>query len=187
MGITDELRHEVADYPFRDNRDFALFEAVADRIDAEHQKAKEEWLVKNGDMWLKGYNVCHKELMEGHPVIAADLEKAGWVRLPVDADGVPIRIGDVMVLQHEVKEKPDVVQTLTWDGEDWYFTSSEGFFNVCGWEHYHAPTVEDILREIVHKCQPTYSKDGSYTTGLTEEEFAEYAVKLRLADDGEEQ
>ena len=37
-SITDELRHEVANYPFRDNRDFALFEDIADRIDAEHRR-----------------------------------------------------------------------------------------------------------------------------------------------------
>lgn len=41
MSITDELRHEVANYPFRDNRDFALFEAIADRIDEQHRKALE--------------------------------------------------------------------------------------------------------------------------------------------------
>lgn len=41
MSITDELRHEVANYPFRDNRDFALFEAVADRIDEQHRRALE--------------------------------------------------------------------------------------------------------------------------------------------------
>ena len=52
MGITDELRHEVANYPFRDNRDFALFEDIADRIDAEYQKALDGFSRHHGsDTW----------------------------------------------------------------------------------------------------------------------------------------
>lgn len=103
----------------------------------------------------------------------------GWVKLPLDADGVPIRIGDAMVLQHEVKEKPYVVQSLTWDGEDWYFTSDEGFFNACGWEHYHAPTVEDVLAEFANRVC-----NSGHQWGLDADiAIAEFAKKLQLKEE----
>lgn len=81
MGITDELRHEVADYPFRDNRDFAIFEAVADRIDAEHERT---------------VGFCKR--LEDAAAKREDVEIFGveYTALPLDADGEPIRVGDVM-------------------------------------------------------------------------------------------
>lgn len=123
--------------------------------------------------WLDGWNRAVLATVEK---IEREVSER-YMELPVDADGVPIRIGDVMVLQHEVEEKPDVVQALTWDGEDWYFTSIEGFFNACGWEHYHAPTVEDVLREVVAEVQLGINDVPHIVT--------EYAKRLRLAGDDE--
>ena len=175
--ITDELRDWVSNnysgWPSKQTEGFA----IADRIDAEYEEAENKWIAKNGDMWFKGYGKCHAEMMEGNGVLAADLEANGWIKLPVDVSGVPIRIEDSLVLQHEVQEKPFSVQSLTWDGEDWYFTCDEGLFNACGWAHHHEPTVEDVLDEMLQR----FAED-SYEGGLTDF-IAKYAAKLQLKED----
>lgn len=134
--------------------------AIADRIDAEHERGM-------ADAYLSGTPTDEK------------LAELGWVRLPVDADGVPIRVGDVM----ESK------------GSDFLF--DEASFEVramrcdeCGWEvydrlgdryapsllrHHHAPTVEDVLREFGDWY--AHTKGGRDEDGIV----AEYAAKLRLA------
>ena len=150
MSITDELRHEVASYPFRDNRDFALFEAIADRIDAEHQKA------------IRGLN---------------NLADAS-VLLPVDADGVPIHLGD-RVYQvkggwvYTVKSISFYPNNTTVTFECEHGFGSDSAHNV---RHYHEPTVEDVLREMLDAW-------GELPSDETNEAIiAEYAAKLRLAE-----
>lgn len=110
----------------------------------------------------------------------AQLAEHGLVRLPTDADGVPIHVGDVM-------EWCDSGETLTVegigrdvlfyiDGENAEWTAARNK------RHHHAPTVEDVLREFAEKVidsqipsvHPTY-----------EEAITEYAAMLRLADDAE--
>lgn len=196
MSITDELR-EFA--PHLDLGKVALagwkegLLAIADRIDAEHQKAEDEWKAKDGQMWLKGYSECHAELLEGNETLASDLEGCGWIRLPKDADGEYIHIGDVM----ESK------------GSDFLF--GEASFEVrsmrcdeCGWEvydrlgdryapsllrHYHEPTVEDVLREMhaeLDEVTALYVGEAIDSDERDRDEariFAEYAAKLRLAGD----
>lgn len=112
----------------------------------------------------------------------ADLIDHEMVELPKDADGEYIHIGDVM-------EWCDSGETLTVEG-----IGSDVLFYIDGenaeWtaarnkRHHHEPTVEDVLREFAEKVidsqipsvHPTY-----------EEAITEYAAKLRLADDGEEE
>lgn len=112
----------------------------------------------------------------------ADRIDAEMVELPKDADGEYIHIGDVM-------EWCDSGETLTVEG-----IGSDVLFYIDGenaeWtaarnkRHHHEPTVEDVLREFAEKVidsqipsvHPTY-----------EEAITEYAAKLRLADDGEEE
>ena len=97
MNIADELRTWVggslrASMSLLTARDQLL--AIADRIDAEYQKAEDKWKAENGEMWLKGYTECHVELMEGNEVIAPSLEEAGWAKLPKDA-------GDEYIHEHD--------------------------------------------------------------------------------------
>lgn len=112
----------------------------------------------------------------------ADRIDSEMVELPKDADGEYIHIGDVM-------EWCDSGETLTVEG-----IGSDVLFYIDGenaeWtaarnkRHHHEPTVEDVLREFAEKVidsqipsvHPTY-----------EEAITEYAAKLRLADDGEEE
>ena len=183
MSITDELREfmDGADgYELWCPRHKKELTAIADRIDAEHEKAVNELRAKRGDMWLKGYAVCHAELMEGHPVIAADLEKAGWVRLPKDKDGVPIRVGDEVVYytRHARTEH------VTWiafgkHGEQHVNTDSGSYTNPALLRHYHAPTVEDVLREFAGTLASAENNWGSDVNDA----IAKYAAKLRLAEE----
>lgn len=88
MSITDELREwaarELASWKMARERYDALA-AIADRIDAEHER-----------MFL--------DLTSGmEPMDAEHMAEHGWVKLPVDADGVPIRVGDTV---EEVGEDP---------------------------------------------------------------------------------
>ena len=145
-----------------------VIEGMLDRIDEAHERVRAESIIDMTD-----------ESMAEH----------GWVKLPVDADGVPIRVGDVMECGDGTVFTVERISLYEYgwrcDGEgidaNGYKCTAHALPDCC--HHHRTPTVEDVLREIVHKCQPTYSKDGSYTTGLTKEEFAEYAAKLRLAGD----
>ena len=89
-------------------------------------------------MWDEVRDTKDRELSEEH----------GLVRLPVDADGEPIHIGDVM-------EWCDSGETLTVegigrdvlfyiDGENAEWTAARNK------RHHHAPTVEDVLREFAY-------------------------------------
>ena len=170
MSITDELREWFKDRIFRGNG-HAELTAIADRIDAEHQKALDEWKAEHGQMWLKGYSECHAELMEGNETLASDLERCGWVRLPLDADGVPIRIGDMM-------ETPrGGVFTVTG------IMCELGKWTVNGWIpaslRRHEPTVEDVLAEFANKVC-----NSGHQWGLdAADTIAEYAAKLCLKED----
>lgn len=109
-----------------------------------------------------------------------ELLEHGLVRMPKDADGEYIHIGDVM-------EWCDSGETLTVegigrdvlfyiDGENAEWTAARNK------RHHHAPTVEDVLRQFLGEC------DSAISLGYDEvphEVFAEYAAKLRLAGDGE--
>ena len=154
MSITDELRAYVKNGSLHCFSDYL---AIADRIDAEHQRQLD--------------------------VLYRDMSDAEWVRLPKDADGEYIHIGDVM----ESK------------GSDFLF--GEASFEVrsmrCdewGWEvydrlgdryapsllcHYHEPTVEDVLREFALAV----CKDDALT--IRKDVVDEYAAKLRLVGDAE--
>lgn len=181
MSITDELREWKGNINTRLQPETVLalrseLNRIADRIDAEHQKAEDECKAKNGDMWLKGYAACHEELMEGHPVIAADLEKAGWVKLPVDADGEYIRVGDVL----DGYGKTIEVVELRHGRSGWVLISRDGngYADCAAFTHHHALTVEDVLLEFVDALDIDRCEDFNAT-------IAEYAAKLRLAGDPE--
>ena len=101
-----------------------------------------------------------------------------YVKLPVDADGVPIRVGDRLTDGEYAFTVDDMA--VYGDGS-WSIRNEDGnAWAACDVTHYHVPTVEDVLREFAEKIidsqipnvHPTY-----------EETIAEYAAKLRLAGD----
>ena len=106
-------------------------------------------------------------------------ERDGWVRLPVDAYGVPIHVGDVM----DNIVCPSVHREVTGVGVECFYGWDEGNgrysqFDVACYRHHHAPTVEDVLREFGKR----WNDPAHYAKGELVETFAE---KLRLAGDGE--
>lgn len=117
----------------------------------------------------------------------ADRIDAEMVELPKDADGVPIHVGDVM--EERSGHTFEVASLMAFGGSDNWLVLSDprnfsSFREPHDIRHHHAPTVEDVLREFAEKVidsqipsvHPTY-----------EEAITEYAAKLRLADDGEEE
>lgn len=114
-------------------------------------------------------------------------ERDGWVRLPVDADGVPIHVGDVMdeQLPFGGYAAPAPVDTMELSrgagGYGWMVrldSESGAFINPKLLRHHHAPTVEDVLREFAAKL----IERGELTNGGAQT-IAEYAARLRLAGD----
>ena len=112
----------------------------------------------------------------------------GWVKLPVDADGMPIRVGDVVTMQllFGGESKPLVVDRMELshgkDGDLWCVAldTDKGCWNQPSlMRHYTPPTVEDVLQEMLE--QAVGYSDAHTTVALNA--IAECAAKLRLADD----
>lgn len=179
--ITDELRKWAEDNTLKDrvlptcppqHAVHGVLETllrIADRIDAEHEKAIRE---------------------------LNNLADAS-VHLPVDADGVPIHIGDemdgvdkydtlkkvrgkVITVSFESDGIVDVaVQAWNGDGRSWHRAYLDPDASV--YRHYHKPTVKDVLREMAVDWD--CAADGEDKEAV----LNEYAAKLCLADDGKEQ
>lgn len=103
------------------------------------------------------------------------------ITLPLDADGVPIRIGDVMDFTKNVRgltvlgigivdASESSLGVFVREGNDYVWYNAEFL-------HHHTPTVEDVLTEMVAKLieRAELTNGGAQT-------IAEYAAKLKLAD-----
>ena len=156
MSITDELRECIATAVWQYENDVKTayipkdkLTAIADRIDAAYEAAL--------------LNV-HTDLMDA----------SGWARLPKDADGVPIRVGDEVEF---FNGNHDYVRLLALRESGWSVNSLE--WNPASLRHHHEPTVEDVLEELLRE----YDRDDSE---LTNGEIIErFAAKLRLAGEAE--
>lgn len=166
MSITDELR-DYAGHRIDVTRDPLL--AIADRIDAEFTKA--------------AYTDARAML----PEMAAymndeDLAECGLVRLPKDADGVPIHVGDKVQFRHDAPTLVTLMRIVKKRGDEpsWDFFGENGGCYGSGTlselRHYHAPTTEDVLRELLDAC------DGQ-NDGFRASLVAEYAKRLQLRED----
>lgn len=110
--------------------------------------------------------------------------------LPKDADGVPIRVGDVM----ENIVCPPVHREVTGVGAECFYGWDEGNgrylqFGANCYRHYHAPTVEDVLRDVVTLCHNTWKEESPFhfydvDDVMKSGNIAEYAAKLRLVEEG---
>lgn len=100
-----------------------------------------------------------------------------YLLLPVDADCIPIHIGDMMVDEfgHVFK-----VDGYKWWGDKWWVfqdTSIQSPAELC--THYKPPTVEDLLKEFGEEWSATLE---DYELDVL---IAEYADKIRLAKENE--
>lgn len=141
---------------------------AADRIDAEHEKA--------------AAGCIHYDPERHYCAVHGDTEN-GWIRLPVDADGVTVHVGDrVQFLGND----PSTVSHMSLASDGWrVYVKYDGGLGTGSGEpnrmrHYTPPTVEDVLREFACVLMGKQEFDGDVT-----EATAEYAAKLRLAGEDE--
>lgn len=144
--------------------------AIADRIDTEYEKAIREL-----------NNLANASVL-----------------LPLDADGVPIHIGDVMEnlredLEPRLHHRFKVYGIHYRDCEQMCSLTEDGYptilyrANEC--RHYHAPTVEDLLLEackVYHGLMIESMSDVAHDMHAPSEIIAEYAAKLRAIIEGPE-
>ena len=156
MNTTDELREFVrgADgYELWCPRHRAELLAIADRIDAEHERQLE--------------------------VLYRDMSDAEYVELPVDANGEYIHIGDVMEVINS-KQRAEACYMQMGPSGTWAvgLTKNCHWYDTESLRHHHAPTVEDVLREFALACE-----DAGNAGPEVERIAAEYAAKLQLKED----
>lgn len=155
MSITDELRTWMYGHTVNCSDNRIALVAIADRIDATYEE---------------DVNTACKL---ANSLSADELDERGWIRLPVDADGEPLRVGDEIEYPNGAR---DTVRFATISPIGWAV-------NDRGWKpeamrHHHPPTVEDVLREFAESIK-------GQNADFAELVIAEYAAKLRLAGDGE--
>ena len=167
MSITDELREVAAKTECANGRCEKLYrgdlEHIADRIDAEHQKCIDA-------MWEDAKSHLSDE----------SLTELGWIRLPKDADGEYIHVGDVM----EWCDSGDTLEVIGIGDDTLFYVDPEGDHTYAEWtaarnkRHYHAPTVEDVLREFANEVYADADNE------IRDRDFlcAKYAKRLTLAE-----
>lgn len=179
MSITDELRewaHGFTDLYVSNERQLL---AIADRIDEQYDRT----CMALDSAWSA----------TSHAVLEQAIDELSdeYVKLPVDADGVPIRIGDeldvgfvarIVITDDEwppylyaYKETPHIL--------------SQHFCNEVS--HHYEPTVENVLREFAEKMNENMGMytgeaiDADEWRDADRQTIAEYAAKLRLAEEAE--
>lgn len=170
MAISDELRKEARGFgryvytvPQAD-----CLTAIAERIDAAHRSALEKLAAQVDESERSGFDQGFASADDWLAQNEDAMAEHGWVRLPVDADGVPIHVGDVMEVGNG---RRDEVRFLTLSGNGWAF-NDKGW--VPSWSHHRAPIVEDLIRNAVLRCI-------GHLPEYWDEPIAECAAKLRLA------
>ena len=101
---------------------------------------------------------------------AIEREVADMMPLPLDADGVPIRVGDVM----EYTVTPHTKREVGGIGVECFYANASKF-DARYYRHHHAPTVEDVLREFAY----------GLGVPVADSYVAATAAKLRLAEGSE--
>jgi len=171
MSITDELREWLRSlYTPNGGTLKRDGEHIADRIDAEHERA------------------CAEAYGNGAMSVPVALDESAWVELPKDAHGEYIRVGDVMEHRRPCVKSPATVDRIElWEVGGHYLwtirldTGDESHeFSGCELRHHRAQTVEDVLREFASECL-------TYATCVDDHEVADaielYAAKLQLKEE----
>lgn len=172
--ITTELRDMAERYcNFKDNNIVKFreeeFDRLCDNIDAIHAGLERDYAT-----------ACRVNECQDLEYIDLAKRYDKTITLPLDADGVPIRIGDVVRLTESwrdltvlgvgiVDAQERSYGVFVREGSDYVWYNAEFL-------HHHEPTVEDVLREMLDAWGelPSYATDEAI--------IAEYAAKLKLAD-----
>lgn len=109
--------------------------------------------------------------------------KEEYIVLPKDADGIPIRVGDVM--KNMFGDEHFTVLGIGYDGcEDVLFCEDDDLnyqcYSVTACVHYKEPTIRDIVEELVSEAYSNGWTDGSDDTFSydTAELVREYTDRL---------
>ena len=125
MSITYELRAMLNMTESINTADIQDLYEIADRIDEQVAKMYEDLTIG----------------ME--PMDAEHMAEHGWVKLPVDADGVPWRIGD------RIEEmNGEVVRLMLGEG-GWTFSVDGLVFDCDGYHHVQPDTRERLIEDGV--------------------------------------
>ena len=140
-----------------------------------------------GDWRRRVRNAHERELAEQQdsltvgmtPMTDENMAEAGWVRGPLDADGKMWRSGDMS------DSRWGVIEGIAYEDGRWLISGhdmSAPWVPADSIRHYHAPTVEDVLREFAGSLASADNNWSSYV----DEAVAEYAAKLRLVEGAEQ-
>ena len=207
MSITDELRKYAGIfYLFRYKDVREKLDAIADRIDAEHEKAMSRAgqlladAEKDRDYNYANWQECKQKVLQ-HNITIDELyariecledELSHCIELPKDADGEYIHFGDVldqfgtpMTVYSMTDPNPDegdCMLELIIDG-----LSDGTWVRARKMRHHHALTVEDVLRGVVTLCHNTWKEGSAFEFYDVDDvmesgNIAEYAAKLQLKE-----
>lgn len=173
--ITTELRDMAERYcNFKDSNIVKFreeeFERLCDNIDAIHAGLERDYAT-----------ACRVNEHQDKEYIDLAKRYDNTISLPLDADGVPIRVGDVMDFTKNVcnltvlgigivDETESSLGVFVREGHDYVWYNAEFL-------HHHAPTVEDVLAKFALACEDA-DNAGLEVARI----IAEYAAKLKLAD-----
>lgn len=103
---------------------------------------------------------------------------------PLDADGEPIHVDDVMEVKFDTNHKPFTVSFIGERSVAFWVVGQPDLksFNLDNvlLVHHHEPDVEDVLREMLDEHRRWFDGEGERTVG---EMVADYASRLRLKED----
>lgn len=173
--ITTELRNYLSevDENLHENWLFVNVEwsevnRLCDNIDAVHAGLERDYAM-----------ACRVNEQQDHEYIDLAKRYDKTITLPLDADGLPIRIGDVMDFTKNVcnltvlgigivDETESSLGVFVREGHDYVWYNAEFL-------HHHVPTVEGLIRDAIGRCI-------GHLPEYWDEPIAECAAKLKLAD-----
>lgn len=123
---------------------------------------------------------CYSCGINFHGNIADEIEAEiaeKYMELPVDADGVPIRVGDVMTHKLGTGERKDIVEAVYENGFLSY--RSDGYWHHMAGDtfiHVKPRTIEEVLRDVWKEALD-YAKGGIWRN--PDEVFVERAAEIR--------
>ena len=166
--ITTELRDMAERYcNFKDDNIVKFseeeFDRLCDSIDAIHAGLERDYAT-----------ACR--VNEHQDLEYIDLAKRydKTITLPLDADGLPIRIGDVMEWP-DGDDEPFEVVGIGENGTLFYMYDGSCEWTNAMYKRHHAPTVEDLIRDAIFSCI-------GHSPEYWDKPIAKYAAKLKLAD-----
>ena len=132
------------------------------------------------------YPTTTEELWSMLDAIEREVEE-GYIALPKDANGDVWHVGDLIVGEIN-PNNPKIVERMLWYGPDsgWQL-ETDSFINTYPerLRHYHAPTVEDVLREFAKSIAETLGGD-EFLLRDDDEMYAEFAERLQLREENDD-